>query len=267
MKYIFENSVSRKIKSLGLIFVFATTLWSLETKANHPKSPRNSKSRNGAYVTKRGAASRSCGDPEMIEELIPTKNFENSKSLRTGGYTTQARPDFWFYIPSFSQAKLVEIEFNLQDIDDDDVYQTFLQLPDKDEFGIVRISLPSQENDLLEKGQRYKWYFQVTLDCNNVQNQSDQQIQDLAGWIERYDPDANVIRQLETASQRQKVKLYQDFDYWFDAINTLASLNEAQPQNISLKEDWKSLFHVYSINEKLAEAKILDCCKPLLNEQ
>lgn len=210
-----------------------------------PKPPSQ-----GTYVTRRGGASRSCGDGKSPVALVPTEQLGSSDELlpklSTGGFTTQPKPEFWFEIP-FEPEAVETLEFVLQNSEDQDIYRGAVA-PQK---GLVKMTLP-EEIEGLEVGDRYRWFLKAEVRCpiSDAPEKLDSKasLQQVKGWIERYEATASLRQKLQAASPQQQAHIYADAGIWFDAMNLLMQLQQEGPADTSLQNDWAMLLNIYGLD-------------------
>ncbi|MBD2328731.1 DUF928 domain-containing protein [Alkalinema sp. FACHB-956] len=206
-----------------------------------------------------GGAGRGCGvGSQTLMALVP----EYHQTLSSGGEITKVwgttiaeRPTLWFYVP-YAAADGVSLEFVLQDQANpaNDIYRTRVVAPATP--GIVRVALPDQVPSLLP-GKLYQWYLKARLQCQASQPGSPAQVvkEQINGWVQRVDPNPSLATQLQQGTPPQRATLYRQNGIWFDALNALAELRLADPNNPQLTEDWKRLLRSIGL-EALAEKPI-----------
>lgn len=129
--------------------------------------------------------------------------------------TLSESPELLFYVPDVDQASTLEIQLHNQDH----------QVVFRQEFqpgyqpGIVSLNLIDEtNNNALEVNNLYSWY--LVQECAGVRIPKV-----LAnGFIKRVKLDKNLAKQLETASDLEKIRLYQSANIWHEAIANLANL-------------------------------------------
>ena len=134
-----------------------------ETRARPRPKPR----KGGWIVTKRGAGSRSCGEP--MEVIFPAEGPElSAETLEVSEVpptpptsTSKGRldePTLEIKIP-YSAEELISLSFILQDQDYEDVYRLEQLTPT--ESGTVRIEIP--EDQLAANS--YRWFVEAEINC------------------------------------------------------------------------------------------------------
>lgn len=144
------------------------------------------------------------------------------------GFTLAERPTFFVFVPKTS-AKTAE--FSLRDRKSSGVYRTILDLTKTP--GFIRFSLPDQA-PALEVGQQYLWSFAVI--CNPNDRIDDRFV---TGTVQRITLEPDRLRQIQQASPKEQVSLYQKADVWYDAIVVLFELQRTQPNDASINTIWR----------------------------
>lgn len=207
----------------------------------------------GAPGGRRGGATRGqC--PKLEAGQSPLTALVPDTQKLVLGLTVSENPTLWFYIP-YALSERLPLKFVLQDEQKKEVYQTtFAGL--QTQPGIVKLTLPSTVT--LETGKMYNWKFAIYCDPNISGESPKISVQ---GWIQRTAPNATLASQLKESTPRQLVALYAKEGIWFDALTTLAELQMANPQDVSLKNDWVSLLESVGLSD-IAQAPIIQCCIP-----
>lgn len=140
--------------------------------------------------------------PLLREEV--TETGQRSVS----GRSLSDRPRIWVYVP-YLQSDGVSAEVTLRDsegmlIPDS---QHVVALPSQP--GILAIDLPKAIT--LKANIWYRWTFAVKCDP----------IAYIWGWIQ-YAPDNDLSHFIQTRPLNERDRLYLDYGYWLDAVNTLA---------------------------------------------
>ena len=140
--------------------------------------------------------------------------------------TTLSHPTILIYIPK-TKAKTADfVVFDHQS--DSPVYKTAINLPK--EPGIIAITIPKDQPEL-QPG-IYRWT--VSLVCDSSKPPFVQ------GMIKRVQPNSELTEALQKTPAEQW-SVYAQAGIWYDAIATLATLRQAQPNNPQLESDWKKL--------------------------
>jgi hypothetical protein len=127
------------------------------------------------------------------------------------------RPSFLVYVP---ETNATTAEFSIRDYNGRGVYRTTLALSNTS--GIISISLPAQSPPL-EVGEQYIWSFAVICDPNYRLND-----RFVTGLIQRIEVNPTRLRQIQQASLREQVSLYQEVGVWYDALAALFELQRTQ---------------------------------------
>jgi len=149
-------------------------------------------------------------------------------------FTLSEYPTFWFYVPYLPE-EISNIEFLLLDgRERQTIYKTSLKLTQRP--GIIKIKIPSKPEYALKSGENYRWYLQ--LDCKL--NQTGEPDIGVNGWVQRKLITPELKGQLESLPSREYIA-YREHGIWHDAINNLAELYAANPEDEELKDAWVKL--------------------------
>ncbi|OUL29762.1 hypothetical protein BV378_05075 [Nostoc sp. RF31YmG] len=209
-----------------------------------------------------GMGSRNlCSDVQTpLIAIVPFKernsatNSDNKSvsvtSMDVWGLTTNERPSFWFYVPYTKDIANASAEFVLQDSQENEVYRNAVSLPVKP--GVIGVNLPSTATPL-EVGKTYRWFFKVN--CSGQESASIPIY--VEGDVQRINLPASLSNQITAAQPKDKIAIYAENGIWFDALNLLAQLRKANPNNPSLVSDWQSLLESIRLGN-LANAPLVE---------
>ena len=192
-----------------------------------------------------GASRGGCPDldPEM-QLLVPTE-------AGYGGYTTEATPTLWAYVP-FTLNADSPITFSLLDEQGNSVYEAFQVVNHRS--GILNLTLPSHIT--LEVGQMYEWYLMVH--CNDPDGTDAASF--ASGWIERISPPSSVEAGT-TLSPIELSDLYANQLIWYDALTVLGESLLENPNDSQLINAWTGLLSLPSVQlNEVSTAPLSDCC-------
>ncbi len=144
------------------------------------------------------------------------------------GLTLAERPTFLVYVPKTSADNA---EFSLRSRDGRGVYRTTVALTNTPD--IMSITLPAQAPPL-EVGKQYTWSLAVI--CNQNDRVEDRFV---TGTVQRTELDATRWKQIQQASPKEQVSLYQKADAWYDALAVLFELQRTQPNDPSITAMWR----------------------------
>ena len=235
---------------------------SLASKRRLPMPPDK-----GIYRTSQGGGTRTGPCDFPMDRLVPkqfisagesnvdvqsrTVEKERVKDTTTGGFTVAARPSFWAYVPN-AGSPLKALSFELQNHASGEVqYETQLALPKAS--GMIEIQLPQTAPEL-EFDQTYRWFLTAAIDCEGSSIESELD----GGWIQRYQPDAELAQQL--AVEAEDYELYQDKGLWFDALRLLGNQRQQQPDTAGLAQKWTELLELYGLGV-WAQEQLSECCE------
>ncbi len=162
------------------------------------------------------------------------------------GLTFSDHPTFWFYFP-YALTPTRPVEFVLQDENGEQVYQTLLS-ESATTPGVVGFQLPATAPSL-ELNKRYNWYLMVYLDAE----QSAEDAIYVSGWVERVALNPSLAKNLEQATPKELVALYEKAGIWHEAITTLAQQRQQNPQDATLKQEWEKLMRSIQLETLTSE--------------
>lgn len=207
---------------------------------------------------RRGAAGRgNCTLKLPLTALVPTfeQTLGEGKITYVWARTLAERPAFWFYVPD-SRPSLNSVEFVLQDEQDNDVYRTRVNLPEKP--GVVSVRLPATATPL-KINQRYHWFLKTEGEDNCAPQQGNLVKDSVEGWVQRVTPNPTLIDQLKVATPQQRIELYAKNGFWYEAITSLAELRLLKPEDAILKADWDQLLQSVGLSY-IASQPLVRCC-------
>ena len=178
--------------------------------------------------------------PMPLAALIPENNI---------GITTAESPCFLFYLPAADQTRAVE--FVLYNETDDLVYEKTVLV--EATSGIFRLDLAEVE-DLapLQLNANYHWYFSIiaTDRAQDISVNGWTRRVDLLTWLQNQGLTADFLLRLEAANPTEKARLlYQEAYLWHDAAVLLEDLQQSNPSNQAVIEEWHNLLQVENLVE------------------
>lgn len=187
--------------------------------------------------TSGGSRPGGCLGRNSVTALIPASHNQ--------GRTTEPYPTFFFYIPP-TEAKTAE--FVLQNENKQQVYRTKLQLTGQP--GVTSFKLPAVASSKLTANKNYRWFFSVICDESAPDKSGNPFVM---GWIQHLNPSPALVQQLQQASLRDRVALYQQSGFWYEALSTLAQLRRSRPQDTALANDWAKLLNSAGLDRVAGE--------------
>ena len=145
------------------------------------------------------------------------------------GLSQSDRPNLFVYIP---QTTAQTAEFSLFDEQMKGIYQVSVPVS---QAGLVNIGLPDTAPSLV-KEQTYYWT--VALVCNPDDRTEDWVV---GGWVEHVGKNDTFKQELEKVTAIERVSLYAQQGFWYDALNTLVELQRSQPYNPEVAATWTEL--------------------------
>lgn len=216
-----RNSLTLNIYKLAAIGSVAVAA-SIGISSSAQAGPKLNVENRGAPTLTAGAASRSSSGATVIALQAPSQET----------LTVAASPTIFIYV---SDTNASEGVFVLKDADDNDVGRMTVALPEQP--GIVRVQLPeSLMSEALQVGQEYQWIFSP-----QSENQTGINTTFVNGWIQRTELSPSQTSQLTNADPLSAVDVYAEAELWPDALNTLAELRAANPNNPTLEAKWDNL--------------------------
>ncbi|MEM1253457.1 MAG: DUF928 domain-containing protein [Cyanobacteria bacterium P01_H01_bin.21] len=167
---------------------------------------------------------------QLCNNSMPTPSLTLLMPPTNQGNTTAAHPTFLAYLP---QTTAKQVFLSLEDEDNNYVYHTTFESPEA--AGIVNFSIP-ETAPVLEIDKYYK--VSLAMICGEILDPNDLVIE---GWIKRIAPD--MFTELPP-SQETPLELgawYARNGVWFDAVQMLADLRIAEPNNLDAIAAWKEL--------------------------
>jgi len=145
------------------------------------------------------------------------------------GLSQSDRPNLYVYIPATTAQTL---EFSLFDQEMNGIYQVSVPVS---QTGLVRIGLPDTAPSLAPD---QPYYWTVALVCNPSDRMEDWVV---GGWVEHTLENPSSPQALETVTALEKVSLYAQAGFWYDALNLLVELQRSQPNNQAVATSWTEL--------------------------
>ena len=217
---------------IGLGSFFGT-----QAEAGIPFNPPTSGAPTG-----RGGASR--GDktcsPNPVEFL---RRFQALTPVNSNyGLTLRPRPTLFAYVPSSLAS---QVFFSLKDENGTTHYETFIPISKP---GVLEIKIPDSVHPL-EVGKQYSWG--VAILCSGELTPGTPFV---TSWIQRVMPSAHVASTLQKPASLEQAILYGSAGLWYDALETLATLQKQKPNNTQIQADWKELLNLVGLGEISTEA-------------
>ncbi|AFZ58024.1 DUF928 domain-containing protein [Anabaena cylindrica FACHB-243] len=190
-----------------------------------------------------GAATRTSScikDKRVITPLLPTNQL---------GLTFNQHPTFYWSVPP-TPVKTAEFTI-LAPGDEQIIYKTTLTLPDQP--GITSFTLPTNA-PALQINTTYRWY--LTLICDAEESSNNPYVE---GFVKRTQPDLTLSNSLAKSDLHQIPTIYAEAGIWHEALTSLVQLRCTQPNDLTVKRNWrKFLDSVELIN--IASEPLIDAC-------
>jgi Domain of Unknown Function (DUF928) len=160
---------------------------------------------------------------ENVTPLLPESNI---------GLTLAEHPTIFIYVPE-TRAKVAFI--SVQDTSDNNIYQDYLDLPEKS--GIVQIKLPTVSPGL-KIDQKYRW--SLAMICTQALEPDSPFV---SGWIHRVSVGNTLNNSQNSTVGLDSVIELAASGLWYDTLSTLAELRRSQPNNQILATSWQDLLN------------------------
>jgi Domain of Unknown Function (DUF928) len=223
-------------KIIGLMVPAMLLIISEAAIAMLPNPPNKGAAPGSTGASSRGGCESMHTLKVLAPEFVSTIEQPPGKPKRVTdvwGLTTSEHPTIWFAL-SEPKDEITGVVFLLRDESKKTnkvVYQTTVQ---PKSGGIIGIPLPDA-NSGIALNPAYKWVIKLTTSCSMPKS-----IQ-AEGWIQRTSLSDELTNQIQQATGRSKVALYDENGLWYDAVTTLAELRRSDPSNSQLTNDWISL--------------------------
>ena len=149
-------------------------------------------------------------------------------------------PTIWFYIP-YTPKQISKMEFFLFDANERrTLYRTSIAPAEKS--GMIKVPIPAQPGYALKLNQTYRWRF--NLDCQPDTSVEPDLVVD--GWIKRI---SASLSNNQSISNLQDYYAQRDRGIWYDAIDGLAELYLANPEEPDVKAAWSELLEMLDIQD------------------
>jgi hypothetical protein len=175
----------------------------------------------------------------LLTAIVPERQVTLTASLY---------PSLFFYVPETASQEAI---FILYDENDREVYKSIFNVAEMS--GLLKVSIPDAfTSPRLEVGKNYFWQFSLLCDPDNPSK--DPLVE---GWVQRVSLNPDILTQLESASELQKVEIYQDAGIWQEALTTLANLRQQEPDNWFLEDRWNELLDNIGLSQ-IAQQPIIE---------
>ncbi len=179
-----------------------------------------------------------CSQPANSDRLpIPLLPQSNR------GLTIAAHPSFLVYIPPTSASRVF---FSLQTENGENFYQTILPIPQSN--AVISFNFKADAPPL-EVGKTYRWSLAIL--CDDRLDPNDPFVQ---GWIERIEPNASLLAQLQEGNTLEQAALYGKAGLWYDTVSTLAQVRRSQPDDPVLANTWTRFLASVGLDAIASEA-------------
>lgn len=199
------------------------------TQFRAPRSPENPSPEN----TQGGGSRGPCIESGSLIPLVPA----------SGGVTVAENPTVSWYMPQISPkyAEAPAVELVLMDANRKQVYSALYPLM-KSAEGVVGapgiMSLTVANLYPMKIGQDYYWELRVRCDYTEADRADDLVVE---GRLKRVEPDQTLALRVQQATPKERVALYANAQFWYDAFATLVELKRDRPNDTELAVTWDKL--------------------------
>ncbi|WP_298976341.1 DUF928 domain-containing protein [uncultured Thermosynechococcus sp.] len=191
-----------------------------------PKNLSRPGNREGAATRGICKVQTLANEPDLTT-LVPASNI---------GLTAATRPTFYWYLPANNYQALEFALFQtLADGTQVPIYKQ--QFPTANRPRLDSIML-ADDVPPLQEGVDYRWT--VSLICN-PSDPDPSQIRFVEGWVQRIALPKTLEQQLRQANPLQRYELLAINGLWYDALDALVKLRQAQPNNPKINTLWREL--------------------------
>jgi len=177
------------------------------------------------------------GSLAKIVAIVPDNNL---------GMTAVDNPSLFFFVPQ-STAKSAELML-LSEAGDLLLAQ---QVPLNGKAGILPVTVDASKVKL-QPGQKYQWIFSLTCKPNEPDANPF-----VTGWIERAELDRNLARVMTTLAPADRLPLLATSQLWNDTLATLVELQQRNPDNPVIKQQWQDLLKSAGIEPQIVNMPLL----------
>jgi hypothetical protein len=133
------------------------------------------------------------------------------------------------------------VEFVLRDANKQQVYSAQYPLM-KSAEGVVGapgiMSLTVANLYPMKIGQDYYWELRVRCNYTEADRSEDLVVE---GRLKRVEPDPTLALRIQQATPKERVALYANAQYWYEALATLVELKRDRPNDSELAATWDKL--------------------------
>ncbi len=177
------------------------------------------------------------GQLTRLAALMPEDNL---------GVTASANPSLFFFVPQ-STAKSAELMI----LTEEGELLATQEIPVTGSAGILKVTLDPRKATL-QPGQKYQWIFSLTCKPNEPDANPF-----VTGWIERAALDSNLAAVITAAPPAERLPLLAANQLWNDTLATLATLQQQNPNDPAMKQQWQDVLQAAGIDQQIAEMPLL----------
>lgn len=191
------------------------------------------------------------GGTRPTNSKCPTENIPLIAFMPASVKIINQPPTFWFFVP-YKPKDIDSFSFEIVDEQNRSV-QPQIRIPLSGTPGFISLRLPSTSPQF-EVGKRYRWYFSVYCDRQNKVDRISQE-----GEFQIIAPNTDLMQQLNKGTLQERIALYLENDFSYNAFSLLAELRRANPTDAALKAEWDKLLASYNLSN-IASQPFVNCC-------
>ena len=198
-----------------------------------------------------GAGRDNCPQVNVpLTVLMPTslRTAQTGRQVKdVWGLTTTESSPLWFYSP-YSEGDRYPVELIIrQDHRNGKILARRSVLMPKNP-GVFTVLMPES---LMGMKVNDRHYWQLNLNCNPKRMGVPIRLE---GMVQRVEVSPSDLKALETAeTPHDRAAQYADRGIWLDALNLLGNARTAEPENLEIKEDWRSLLDSAGLSTVLTD--------------
>jgi hypothetical protein len=206
--------------------------------------------KNGRQITKKGG-SRGCelakntsGDNTSSTETTSKPPLTTLVPNRIEGRTNSPHPTLFFYLP-YDSSEAASVQLTLVNFKAPETAIYTASLPEEAiNSGIIGFSIPN--NISLERGEKYYWILDISCQQTSVESQVN-----VSGAISLnpIEPSPALMKQLETATPKEKIKIYAQQGWWYDALAGLVAFRCQDTEDIEIISAWNELLKAEKLED------------------
>ncbi|BDA70104.1 unknown protein [Calothrix sp. PCC 7716] len=214
-----------------------------------PRQATGGASRGNLFTPKIGnsAPQQASGEASRVGNyyLNPSMVASSSTAALIGlmpqsyyGTTVSERPSVMVYLPASNAEEAV---FSIKDEAGNMHHQ--MTIPVAGKSGVIAVKLPA-DAPALALGKNYQWFLALKVD-----GKLSPSTPYVDGWIQRIQPSAELATAMQQKNLLKQAEALGKNGVWYDCIATMAGLRTAQPENVTIINQWEELLSSVGLKE------------------